>query len=60
MGFKNEYLGRQFKLHYNSVVKRGQKLRILGPAAFIFKVDISLGLRHTPIDHADIDLLGLK
>ena len=36
------------------------RLNALGPAANIFKIDISRAFRHVRIDPGDIDLLGLR
>ena len=57
---KNEYLGTQWQLHYPPVDKLIYKLRLLGPAALIFKVDVSHAFRHIRIYPGDKDLLELK
>ena len=46
-------------MHYPSVDRIVNKLNHIGPAAKIFKVDISRAFRHIRIDPGDIDLLGL-
>ena len=57
---KDWYLGTQFEMHYPLVDHIVDQLNQLGPAAEIFKVDISRAFRHIRIDPGDIDLLGLK
>ena len=54
------YLGTNFEMHYPSVDHIVDQLNRLGPAAQIFKIDISRAFRHVRIDPGDIDLLGLK
>ena len=54
------YLGTQFQIHYPSVDHILDQFNWLGPAAQIFKIDISRAFRHIRIDLGDIDLLGLK
>ena len=56
---KDSYLGTKFEMHYPSVDRIVNKLNEIGPAARIFKVDISRAFRHIRIDPGDIDLLGL-
>ena len=50
----------EFELKYPSIDLIVSSLNALGPAAKIFKVDISRSFRHIRIDLGDIDLLGLK
>ena len=57
---KDLYLGTHFEMHYPSVDHIVDQLNHLGPAAQIFKVDISRAFRHIRIDPGDIDLLRLK
>ena len=57
---KNVYLGGEFEMHYPTVDKIVKQLNAIGPAANIFKVDISRAFRHIRIDPGDIDLLGLQ
>ena len=56
----NIYLGSEFDMHYPTVDKIVKQLNSIGPAANIFKVDISRAFRHIRIDPGDIDLLGLQ
>ena len=56
---KDSYLGTDFRMHYPSVDTIIQQVIETGPAARIFKVDISRAFRHLRIDPGDIDLLGL-
>ena len=56
---KDSYLGTDFQMHYPSVDSIIQQVIETGPAARIFKVDISRAFRHIRIDPGDIDLLGL-
>ena len=56
---KDSYLGTDFQMHYPSVDTIIQQVIETGPAARIFKVDISRAFRHIRIDPGDIDLLGL-
>ena len=57
---KNVYLGGEFEMHYPTIDKIVKQLNAIGPAANIFKVDISRAFRHIRIDPGDIDLLGLQ
>ena len=57
---KDKYLGTNFQMHYPSIDSIIRTLNELGPAAAIFKVDISRAFRHIQIDPGDIDLLGLQ
>ena len=50
----------EFQLHYPSVDDIVHKLNTLGPAAKIFKVDISMAFCHVCIDPGDIHLLVLQ
>ena len=54
------YLGTHFQLKYPSIDLMVSHLNALGPAAKIFKIDISRAFRHVRIDPGDIDLLGLR
>ena len=54
------YLGPIFEMHYPLVDHIVDQLNRIGPAAQIFKVDISRAFRQVRIDPGDIDLLGLK
>ena len=56
---KDSYLGTDFQMHYPSVDTIIQQVIETGPAARIFKVDISRAFRHIGIGPGDIDLLGL-
>ena len=56
---KDSYLGTDFQMHYPSVDTIIQQVITTGPAARIFKVDISRTFRHIHIDPGDIDLLEL-
>ena len=57
---KDIYLGTQYMLTYPSIDSITNSLVKLGPAALIYKVDISRAFRQIKIDPRDIDLLGLK
>ena len=57
---KDMYLGTDYTLTYPSIDHITQSLVKLGPAAQIYKIDISRAFRQIKIDPADIDLLGLK
>ena len=54
------YLVTHFEMHYPSVDHIVDQLNHFGPAAQIFKIDISRAFRHIHTDPGDIDLLGLK
>ena len=56
---KDIYLGTQYTLNYPSIDSITDTLCKLGPAAKIYKVDISRAFRQIKIDPLDIDLLGL-
>ena len=58
--YNYSYLGTEFQLHYPSVDDIFHKLNTLGPAAKIFKVDISRAFFLIRTDPGDIDLLGLQ
>ena len=47
-------------LTYPSIDQITQKLKVLGPGAMLFKLDISRAFRHIRIDSGDIDLLGIQ
>ena len=57
---KDIYLGTEFELKYPSVDHITATLRKLGPAAMIYKIDISRAFRQIKVDPGDIDLLGFK
>ena len=54
------YLDTHFELKYPSIDLIVSHLNALGPAAKIFKIDISRAFRHVRINPGDIDLLGLR
>ena len=51
---KDSYLGTDFEMHYPSVDTIIQEIISTGPAARIFKVDISRAFLHIRIDPGDI------
>ena len=57
---KDTYLDTPYLLNYPSVDDITASLCRLGPAAQIFKIDISRAFRQIKIDPGDIDLLGLQ
>ena len=57
---KDIYLNTAYSLHYPSIDNITEALVKLGPAAQLYKVDISRAFRHLRIDPADIDLLGFQ
>ena len=57
---KFSYLNTYFNLTYHSIDTIVEKIKQLGPAAKICKVDISRLFRQLRVDPRDIDLLGLK
>ena len=57
---KNTYLSTQYLLNYTSIDNITASLCKLGPAAQLFKIDISRAFRQIKIDPGDIDLLGMK
>ena len=57
---KDMYLDTEFHLKYPSVDQITASLRNLGPAAMIYKIDISRAFRQIKVDLGDIDLLGFK
>ena len=57
---KDLYLGTSYTLHYPSIDNITAALHRLCPGAKIFKIDISMAFRHSRVDPADIDLLGLQ
>ena len=57
---EDTYLDTEYLLKYPSVDRITTTLKQLGPAAMIYKVDISRAFRQIKIDPADIDLLGFK
>ena len=57
---RDVYLGTQYVLNYPSIDSITDALVKLGPAALIYKIDISRAFRQIKIDPRDIDLLGMK
>ena len=57
---KDIHLGTQYFLNYPSIDLITDSLVKLGPAALIYKIDISRAFRQIKIDPRDIDLLGIK
>ena len=57
---KDIYLDTIYSLHYPSIDSITEALVKLGPAAQLYKVDISRAFRHLRVDPADIDLLGFQ
>ena len=57
---KEMYLDTPYTLHYPSIDNITASLSKLGPAAQLFKIDISRVFRQIKIDLGDIDLLGMK
>ena len=57
---KDVYLNTIYSLHYPSIDNITEALVKLGPAAQLYKVDISRVFRHLRVDPADIDLLGFQ
>ena len=57
---KDRYLGTEFILKYPSIDTITSSLKKLGPAAMIYKIDISRAFRQIKVDPGDIDLLGFK
>ena len=57
---KDVYLGTQYILNYPSIDSITDALVKLGPAALMYKIDISRAFRQIKIDPRDIDLLGIK
>ena len=57
---KETYLDIPYTLHYPSIDYITASLSKLGPAAQLFKIDISRAFRQIKIDPGDIDLLGMK
>ena len=57
---KNVYLDTIYDLHYPSIANITDSLVKLGPAAQLYKVDISRAFRHLRVDPVDIDLLGFQ
>ena len=53
-------MGAYFDLKYPFVDHVVKKLKLLGPGALLYKVDISHAFRDLRIDTEDIDLLGIK
>ena len=57
---KDKYLDTSYLLNYPSIDNITASLCKLGPAAQLFKIDISRAFRQIKIYPGDIDLLGLK
>ena len=57
---KDIYLDTIYSLHYPSIDNITEALLKLGPAAKLYKVDISRAFCHLRVDPADIDLLGFQ
>ena len=57
---KDTYLSTSYLLNYLSIDNITASLCKLGPAAQLFKIDISRAFRQIKIDPGDIDLLGMK
>ena len=57
---KDTYLSTHYLLNYPSIDNITASLCKLGPAAQLFKIDISRAFRQIKIDPGDIDLLGMK
>ena len=57
---KDVYLGTEFVLKYPSLDSITRSIRKLGPAAMMYKIDISRAFRQIKVDPGDIDLLGFK
>ena len=57
---KDKYLNTYFELNYLAVDTIVNSLKIIGPHALVYKIDISRAFRHIRIDPGDLDLLGLK
>ena len=55
----HKYIQEEISHQYPSTDLMVSRLNALGPAAKIFKIDISRAFRHVRIDPGDIDLLGL-
>ena len=57
---KDTYLDTEYTLTYPSINNITESLNRMGPAAKIYKIDISRAFRQIKVDTSDIDLLGLK
>ena len=57
---KDVYIDTIYSLHYPSIDNITEGLVKLGPAAQLYKIDISRALRHLRVDPADSDLLGFQ
>ena len=57
---KDIYLNTIYSLHYPSIDNITESLVKLGPAAQLYKIDISRAFHHLKIDPADTDLLGFQ
>ena len=57
---KDIYLNTIYSLHYPSIVNITEALAKLGPAAQLYKIDISRAYQHLRVDPADMDLLGFQ
>ena len=59
-GRKNKYLDSYFVLKDPNIDNITERLNQIGPAAILYKVDISRAFRHVRIDPGDVDLLALQ
>ena len=57
---KDIYFGTEFILKYPSVDQITSSLKKVGPAAMIYKIDMSLAFRQIKVYPGNIDLLGFK
>ena len=57
---KDLYLATNFDLTFPNVDHITDAVKIVGPGAHLFKIDISRAFRHVKIDLFDLDLLGLR
>ena len=57
---KDVYLDTVYSLHYPSIDNITEALVKLGPAAQLYKIDISRAFRHVRVDPGDIYLLGFQ
>ena len=55
---KCKYLDSYCTVQYPSIYHIIHQVKCIGPAALLYKVDISRAFRHICIDPSDIDLLG--
>ena len=57
---KDIYLNTIYSLLYPSIANITEALVKLGPAAQLYKIDISRAYQHLRVDPADMDLLGFQ